>query len=60
VDVDILDAVRIDAVVGTILAALDHRSQLLLDSPVLTGVRTIPILCHNVRPPKEKNLGQAL
>jgi hypothetical protein len=27
---------------------------------VFTGVRTIPILCHNVRPPKEKNLGQAL
>ena len=24
VDVDILDAVRVDAVVGTILAALDH------------------------------------
>ena len=60
VDVNILDAVRVDAVVGTILAALDHCSELLLDSPVLTGVRTIPILCHNVRPPKEKNLGQAL
>ena len=54
VDVNILDAVRVDAVVGTILAALDHCSELLLDSPVLTGVRTIPILCHNVRPPKRR------